>query len=219
MVSPAVIRPPGIVLHCSVSYKGNGVSLPSGAGSEGQIPTAHVLCQEAATHGKGASHRGEQSQRLCVASTHLNVHCMLCLTSQIQALIKCLSSLQVWVHPLIQPDGSIQWAADSDSVLVKASSSDLKADPLQLFIFLLLDLPHAVVRPCTDSVQGLAALLVQGLSGCQPQQIVQIPPNFIEKLGLQQSLTPSRNNGFLNMFRMMQRKSLELVQAQDQVRW
>ena len=89
--------------------------------------------------------------------------------------------------------------------------------PLQLFIFLLLDLPHAVVRPCTNSVQGLAALLVQGLSGCQPQQIVHIPPNFIEKLGLQQSLTPSRNNGFLNMFRMMQRKSLELVQ--DQVRW
>eukprot|EP00891_Asterochloris_glomerata_P001369 jgi/Astpho2/1369/e_gw1.00025.102.1_t len=93
----------------------------------------------------------------------------------------CVS--QVWVHPLIQPDGSIHWAADSDSVL------------------------------------GLAALLVQGLSGCEPQQIVQIPPNFIEKLGLQQSLTPSRNNGFLNMFRMMQRKSLELVHAQDQVRW
>ncbi|KAF5831469.1 bola-like protein-domain-containing protein [Dunaliella salina] len=34
-------------------------------------------------------------------------------------------------------------------------------------------------------------------------------PSFIGMLGLQQSLTPSRNNGFLNMFKLMQRKTLE----------
>lgn len=64
-------------------------------------------------------------------------------------------------------------------------------------------------------VQGLAALLVQGLSGSTAAQIVAIPPDFINTLGLQQSLTPSRNNGFLNMFRLMQRKSLELVQREQ----
>jgi hypothetical protein len=38
-------------------------------------------------------------------------------------------------------------------------------------------------------------------------QILRIEPDFIEMLGLKQSLTPSRNNGFLNMFKLMQRKA------------
>lgn len=63
--------------------------------------------------------------------------------------------------------------------------------------------------------KGLAALLVQGLSGSTAADIVAIPPDFIDRLGLQQSLTPSRNNGFLNMFRLMQRKSLDLVQREE----
>eukprot|EP00897_Mesotaenium_endlicherianum_P004598 jgi/Mesen1/4166/ME000219S03292 len=58
--------------------------------------------------------------------------------------------------------------------------------------------------------KGLAALLVEGLSGATPTEIVRITPDFVQMLGLKQSLTPSRNNGFLNMLRLMQKKTLEL---------
>ncbi|MQM19602.1 hypothetical protein Taro_052609 [Colocasia esculenta] len=58
--------------------------------------------------------------------------------------------------------------------------------------------------------KGLAALLVLGLSGAPATAIACVPPDFVHLLGLRQSLTPSRNNGFLNMLKLMQQKALEL---------
>ena len=63
-------------------------------------------------------------------------------------------------------------------------------------------------------VQGLAALLVQGLSGCKPEEVAGLTPDWITTIGLQQSLTPSRNNGFLNMFGLMRHKAAELLEGQ-----
>ncbi|KAG9445042.1 hypothetical protein H6P81_016382 [Aristolochia fimbriata] len=65
----------------------------------------------------------------------------------------------------------------------------------------------------SDSVltKGLAALLVEGLSGQPPSEVVQVSPDFVQLLGLKQSLTPSRNNGFYNMLRLMQKKALRLL--------
>ncbi|KAH7445939.1 hypothetical protein KP509_01G029700 [Ceratopteris richardii] len=59
--------------------------------------------------------------------------------------------------------------------------------------------------------RGLAALLVEGLSGALAVEILKISPDFIQMLGLNQSLTPSRSNGFLNMLKLMQKKTLELA--------
>jgi cysteine desulfuration protein SufE len=57
-------------------------------------------------------------------------------------------------------------------------------------------------------VKGLVALLIEGLNGLTPQEIIEVTPNFIEDTGLKVSLTPSRANGFYNIFQTMKKKAL-----------
>ncbi|MBD2664461.1 Fe-S metabolism associated SufE [Richelia sinica FACHB-800] len=57
--------------------------------------------------------------------------------------------------------------------------------------------------------KGLVALLIEGLNGLTPTEIVQLTPDFIQATGLNVSLTPSRANGFYNIFKTMQKKALE----------
>ena len=58
--------------------------------------------------------------------------------------------------------------------------------------------------------KGLLALLIQGLEGLTPAQVQAVDPVFISATGLHASLTPSRANGFLNIFRMMQSQAQTL---------
>ena len=51
-------------------------------------------------------------------------------------------------------------------------------------------------------------LLVEGLDGLTPAEIMQLTPHFIQQTGLDVSLTPSRANGFYNIFQMMQKRAL-----------
>ncbi len=55
-------------------------------------------------------------------------------------------------------------------------------------------------------VKGLAGLLVVGLNDLSPTEIKAVSPNFIQDTGLEISLTPSRTNGFYNIFSLMQKK-------------
>ncbi|KAK8962742.1 hypothetical protein KSP40_PGU006193 [Platanthera guangdongensis] len=64
--------------------------------------------------------------------------------------------------------------------------------------------------------KGLCALLVFGLSGSPASAIARVPPDFVLLLGLRQTLTPSRNNGFLNMLRLMQKKAQELQRTEEE---
>ena len=57
-------------------------------------------------------------------------------------------------------------------------------------------------------VKGLVGFLIEGLNELPPATIIQIEPDFIQETGLQVSLTPSRANGFHNIFQMMKKKAL-----------
>ena len=52
-------------------------------------------------------------------------------------------------------------------------------------------------------VKGLVALLIEGMNDNSPEAIIKIDPAFIEEMGLAQTLTASRANGFINAFNMM----------------
>ena len=56
-------------------------------------------------------------------------------------------------------------------------------------------------------VKGLVALLIEGLNGLKPEEISEITPDFIQETGLTVSLTPSRANGFYNIFQLMKSKA------------
>ncbi|MEM9502826.1 MAG: SufE family protein [Cyanobacteria bacterium P01_E01_bin.43] len=55
--------------------------------------------------------------------------------------------------------------------------------------------------------KGLVAFLIRGMNGLTPEEIVDLSPDFIKETQLDVSLTPSRANGFFNIFKMMQQKA------------
>ncbi len=59
--------------------------------------------------------------------------------------------------------------------------------------------------------KGLLALLIEALEGLTPEQAAAVDPAFLADTGLQASLTPSRANGFLNIFKMMQAQARGLA--------
>ena len=49
-----------------------------------------------------------------------------------------------------------------------------------------------------------------GMSGNTAEDIQKVDAKFIKKAKIEQSLTPGRNNGFLNMLRVMKQKAIQL---------
>ncbi len=51
--------------------------------------------------------------------------------------------------------------------------------------------------------KGMLSFLIKGLNNLSPSEVLEIDPSFINATGLSTSLTPSRANGFMNIFLKM----------------
>ena len=58
--------------------------------------------------------------------------------------------------------------------------------------------------------KGLLAFLIKALNNLTPFEVLSIDKKFIEMTGLSKSLTPSRANGFLNIFLKMKAQAKDL---------
>ena len=59
--------------------------------------------------------------------------------------------------------------------------------------------------------KGLLAFLIKALNELTPFEVLSIDEKFIEMTGLSKSLTPSRANGFLNIFLKMRSQAENLL--------
>ncbi len=76
---------------------------------------------------------------------------------------------------------------------------------------------HMVFHGHADAliVNGLLALLVNGLNGLTPEDFLKIDPHFIEETGVIKTLTPSRVNGFYNIFEKMKVEALRAMASRS----
>ena len=69
-----------------------------------------------------------------------------------------------------------------------------------------------VLRGGADAqiVQGLIAVTAIAVNGMSPSYVATMSPEFADSMGIRSSLTPSRANGFLNMFKRVQEEASSL---------
>ena len=70
-----------------------------------------------------------------------------------------------------------------------------------------------IIKAAADArmVEGLQGILTIAVNGNSPDTVLELTPDFAEEMGLLNSLTPSRSNGFRTMFDMVQNKVKELI--------
>ena len=67
------------------------------------------------------------------------------------------------------------------------------------------------VPPEAPTVRGFAALMMEGMNGSTPRQILSIPAEFYLRMGLQEELTPQRMHGMAAILAHVKRRAASLV--------
>ncbi|MGM0503344.1 MAG: SufE family protein [Bacteroidota bacterium] len=101
----------------------------------------------------------------------------------------------------------IELSKDLPVIDPKYKTKEYLIEGCQSKVWLYAEMDGDKVKFTADSdaiiTKGIAALLVRVLSGLKPQEIMNADLYFIDKIGLQQNLSPTRSNGLLAMVKQM----------------
>ena len=71
------------------------------------------------------------------------------------------------------------------------------------------------IPPQSPTVQGLAAILANGLNGAKPEEILAVPGDFYTEMGLQDAISYQRLNGFQGVLARMKQVAVKLMNGQE----
>lgn len=69
------------------------------------------------------------------------------------------------------------------------------------------------VPPQSPTVRGFAALMAEGVQGATPEQVLNIPADFYQQMGLERVLTNQRLNGISAILAHMKRLALRAIKG------
>jgi cysteine desulfuration protein SufE len=72
---------------------------------------------------------------------------------------------------------------------------------------------HFDVPAESPTVRGYAALVKQGLDGCTPEEILQVPGDFFQSMGLHEVLTHQRLNGLSAILAHVKQLAVKALEA------
>jgi cysteine desulfuration protein SufE len=84
--------------------------------------------------------------------------------------------------------------------------SSCRIQECQTAVFLWIE---AHVPEQSPTVRGFVALLVLGLSGASPEEVLSIPDDLLPRLGLQQTLGMTRSKGFRGIVARIKREAAQ----------
>ncbi len=101
----------------------------------------------------------------------------------------------------------IELSKDLPEIDPKYKTNEYLIEGCQSKVWLYAEMDGDKLKFTADSdaiiTKGIAALLVRVLSGLTPKEIMNADLYFIDKIGLQQNLSPTRSNGLLAMVKQM----------------
>lgn len=101
----------------------------------------------------------------------------------------------------------IELSKDLKEIDPKYKTQQYLIEGCQSKVWLFAEMDNEEIKYYADSdaiiTKGIAALLVRVLSGQKPADILNNELYFLDKIGLQQNLSPTRSNGLLAMVKQM----------------